>query len=309
MSRDIFVEDWWLEAATDSQWSAVTVLKEGRVVGWLPYARSRRMGFPFCGQVPLVRLLYPQISLSSSKPESLDRERFHVECELIDRLPQASCHRFMLPPHAQNALAWQARGFSTRLEHTFIVEPHLSDTDRWHQMRNKTRSTIRRAAQRLQVLELGAPEFSNSYAAVLGNQVTPFELAATQKLVAAAIARRQGRALSAVGPGGRIHASVLFVWDSTDYYYFLSARQKDDVEPGAVAMLVWEGLQDAWRRGLRFDFDGVSSQGRLHFMQGFGGRLASRLCVERASTAYAARLLLRQARQRMRIGTHPPSFS
>lgn len=309
MNRTIFAEDWWLDTATDSRWSAVTVVKEGRLAGWLPYAESRRMGFFVCGQVPLVRLLYPQIFLGNGKRESLDRDQFHIECELIAKLPPAACHRFVLPPHAHGALAWQALGFSARIEHTFIVEPLLSDAERWHQMRDKTRSSIRRAAQMLQVRGLEASDYSKIYAALLGNDIKPRELATTQKLATAAMSRGQGRALAAVGPNGDAHAAVLFVWDATDYYYFLSTRRKLDAEPGAVAMLVWEGLQDARQRGLRFDFDGVSSPGRLRFMQSFGGRLASRLCVERANTAYSARLLLRRARRRMRIGTHPPCFS
>lgn len=287
----------------------MTVERDGKLVGWLPYALSRHMGFSVCGQSPLVRLLCPQIEAFEGKLESAERERFHVECELIERLPAAACHRFMLPPHEGNALAWQALGFDTSVEHTFVVDAHVSDAERWSQMRNKTRNSIRRAEKAVQVREIDAAEFSRQYETILGNEVSSQEQAAARRLAASAIERGQGRALAAVGPTGPAQAAVLFVWDSTDYYYFLSTRREDNAEPGAVALLVWDGLLDAWKRGLRFDFDGVSSRGRLRFMQSFGGRLASRVCVERASTAYSTRLLLRRVRQRVRLGSHPPRFS
>lgn len=307
--RPVFVEDWWLNAATDSRWNAVTVEREGRVVGWLPYAQSRHMGFSYCGQLPLVRLLCPQVEAFEGKLESAERERFHVECELIESLPPASCHRFMLPPHEGNALAWQSLGFDTSVEHTFVVDACVSEADRWTQMRNKTRNSIRRAEKAVRVREIDAAEFSTQYESILGNEVPAHERLAARKLAAAALSRGQGRALAAVGQTGQAQAAVLFVWDSTDYYYFLSTRREDNAEPGAVALLVWDGLLDACRRGLRFDFDGVSSRGRLRFMQSFGGRLTSRVCVERATTAYATRLLLRRVRQRLRLGGHPPRFS
>jgi hypothetical protein len=307
--RPVFLEEWWLNAATDSQWNAATVTRNGRVVGWLPYAQSRNMGFSFCGQPPLVRLLCPQIEEFDGKLESVERERFHVECELIESLPPASCHRFMLPPHEGNALAWQAQGFDTTVEHTFVVDADVSDSDRWSQMRNKTRNSIRRAEKSLQVREIEAAEFSRHYEAILGDDVPGQNRTAARRLAAAAIERGHGRALAAVGQTGPVQAAVLFVWDSTDYYYFLSTRRENNAEPGAVSLLVWNGLLDAWQRKLRFDFDGVSSRGRLRFMQPFGGRLASRVCVERSSTAYATRLLLRRVRQRLRLGGPPPRFS
>lgn len=45
--------------------------------------------------------------------------------------------------------------------------------------------------------------------------------------------------------------------DATDSWYFLPTRNSNDAELGAVAMLVWDGLLEAWTRRLRFDFDGV----------------------------------------------------
>lgn len=298
-----------MNAATDGSWDAVSVEQGGRTLGWLPYTRSRHMGFSTCGFSPLTRLLYPLVDVSGSKSESADRERFKIESDLIARLPGASCHRFMLPPTGANALAWQAQGFDTHLEHTFVVDAHLSDSDRWSQMRNKTRNVIRRAQEQLEVRSIDAGAFIQEYQANLGSDLSPAHVAAVRLLTEAAIERGQGRALAAMASNGQPQAAVLFVWDATDYYYFLSTRNSTDAELGAVAMLVWDGLLDAWTRGLRFDFDGVSSLGRMRFLQSFGGRLASRVGVVRANAAYLTRLMLRRIRDRARAGGFVPRFS
>lgn len=309
MRKPVFLEDWWLSAATDGAWEAVTIEQGGRTVGWLPYARDRHMGFSTCGLAPLTRLLYPLTDVGGVKGESADRERFKIESDLIDRLPVASCHRFILPPTGGNALAWQAKGFDARLEHTFIVDADLSDTVRWQQMRNKTRNVIRRAKEHLQPRTVDPAEFVREYRDNLGTSVDAKHLGNVHRLAEAAMARGQGRALAAIGPTGRPQAAVFFVWDDSDYYYFLSTRNTTDAALGAVAMLVWNGLLDAWTRRLRFDFDGVSSLGRLRFLQSFGGRLASRVWVERGSAAYLARLMLRRMRDRLRVGGHAARFS
>lgn len=309
MRKPIFLEDWWLNAATDGSWDAVSVQQSGRVAGWLPYARTRHMGFSTFGSAPLTRLMYPLVDVGGSKSESVDRERFKIESDLIEQLPDASCHRFMLPPSGGSALAWQAQGFDTHLEHTFIVDAHLSDSDRWNQMRNKTRNVIRRAEEQLEARSVDAATFLREYRANLGSGLSPAHVAAVGLLTEAAIERGQGRALAAMASNGCPQAAVLFVWDTTDYYYFLSTRNSNDAELGAVAMLVWDGLQDAWTRGLRFDFDGVSSLGRMRFLQSFGGQLASRVGVVRANVAYLTRLMFRRMRDRARGGGYVPRFS
>lgn len=309
MRKSIFLEEWWLNAATDGSWDAVTVHQGGRIVGWLPYARMRHMGFSTYGFAPLTRLLYPLVDVSGSKSESADRERFKIESDLIERLPDASCHRFMLPPTGGNALAWQAQGFDTHLEHTFVVDAHLSDSDRWNQMRNKTRNVIRRAEEQLDARSLDPAAFLREYQANLGSGVSSAHVAAVRLLTEAALERGQGQALAAMTSDGQPQAAVLFVWDATDYYYFLSTRNSNAAELGAVAMLVWRGLLDAWTRGLRFDFDGVSSLGRMRFLQSFGGQLASRVGLVRANVAYLTRLMLRRVHDRARARGYVPRFS
>lgn len=297
--RCVFVEDWWLDAAAAGAWGAVSVECDGHRQGWLPFGTARSMGFSRCGVPPLTRLLFPVLDVSAPKGETLQRTRFQVETDLIDRLPPAASYEFILPPHHGNALAWQAMGFDARVQHTFVFDAGEPAGVLWGRLRNKTRNVIRRATDALECRTLTVDEFSREYAANLGQAVDREHLAAVRRIVEAATARGQGHAMGATDRGGRVHAAVVFAWDATDYYYYLSTRDKEHAALGAVSLLVWRGIEEAMARGLRFDFDGVSSRSRLRFLQSFGGRLASRIVVTRGSAAYEARMLLRRVRRRL----------
>lgn len=295
--RAVFVEDWWLDAACPGGWSAVVEQRDGRVVGWLPYARYDRDRVRWCGAPPLARLAYPVITVDPGKEETVARARAHVERALILQLPAAAAYEFVLPPHQANALAWQTLGFDARVQHTFVVDSGTSEASMWAQLNSKTRNLIRRAGEDLRSRDIDAAAFTAKYLGFLGGQVDGLSGNRVARLAASALARGQGRALC-VEANGQMHAVALFVWDATDYYYFLSARDESAAALGAVDYLVWLGMRDAMARGRRFDFDGVSSSSRRHFLQSFGGRLTSRIVVSRHSLLYDARLLLRRLRHR-----------
>ena len=293
------MEDWWLDAATGGAWGAVRVERDGHLEGWLPYGTARAMGFSRCGLPPLTRLLFPVLQVTAPKGETLQRAHFQIESALIARLPGAASYEFVLPPDHGNALAWQAAGFDARVQHTFVIDAGASHDDLWRELRNKTRNLIRRASDALDLRPLTVEEFSREYGANLHGAVDAAHLASVRRIATSAIEREQGRALGAVDGDGRVHAAVVFVWDRADYYYYLSTRNAGHAALGAVSLLVWTGMMDAMTRGLRFDFDGVSSRARLRFLQAFGGRLASRIVVSRGSAAYEARMLLRRIRRHL----------
>ncbi len=303
MPRCVYIEDWWLDAATNGTWDAVSIERDGQVQAWLPYAVTRNTArFSQIGLPPLTRLLFPVVNVPASKAESANRTRFSLECDLIDQLPRAASYQFVLPPDHGNALAWQAKGFDARIQHTFVVDPG-SDTDAlWMRLRNKERNAIRRAEEGLRVGTLTSGEFAQLYRQNVDEIVTVDEEAAVQRIVEAAVAHGQGRIVAALDEQQRVQAAVAFVWDHQDYYYYLSTRDRDHAASGAVAMLVWAGMKDAAERGLRFDFDGVSSESRLRFLQAFGGDLASRIVVSRGSPLFETRMQLRRFRAQWKAG-------
>lgn len=296
--RAIFLEDWWLDAVSGGAWESVSVETSERACGWLPFVRSRHMGFTRCGAPPLTRLLHPVVTLALDKPETERRTRLQLETELIRRLPPAAAYEFILSPHTGHALAWQSAGFDARIQPTFVIDAGTPPDVVWQQMNSKTRNVVRRAQETLTVAELSGEAFLREYVANLDRAGDEPHVAGAAPLIAQILTRGRGRAIASLDASGTTQAAVLFVWDDADYYYFLATRNPLTAPLGAVGLLVWQGIVDAGARGLRFDFDGVSSRGRLHFLQSFGGRLVHRLVVSKGSGPYELRLLLRRLRRR-----------
>lgn len=289
MYSTIFHEDWWLDIVSRGRWGKVAAEKGGHIFGWLPYATFKVLGLTACGTPPLSRVLHPVIAIDGKKNESLNRRTIAVTSAIIEQLPRAHCTQFVLGPACGDALAWQMHGFRTRLMHTFQIDTRRPGFDPWSEMRDKTRNLIRRAQERLSVESTSATAFRDFYAANLDGEQPYFELDRIEDLHREARLRDQGRILAAYDHHGTMHAAVFFVWDGTDYYYYLSTRDPASQELGAVSLLVWHGIRDAQARGLRFDFDGVTSRHRLQFMIGFGGTVASRTIVEKGSLLFDAR--------------------
>ncbi|MBP2315271.1 GNAT family N-acetyltransferase [Azospirillum soli] len=288
MYRTIFHEDWWLDTVSEGHWGEAAAEKGGHIFGRLPFGTFREQGMTACGTPPLTRVLYPVLSVDGKKSESLNRKSLSILSEIIEQLPSAHYTHFVLGPSCPDALAWQMHGFRTRILHTFIIDTRRPQCDPWRDMRDKTRNLIRRAQERLTVAPLSAAAFRAFYAANLEG-ASYFDLDLIESVHRAVESRDQGRILAAFDEQGTPHAAVFFIWDQNDCYYFLSTRNRDSAELGAVSLLVWHGIQEAQARGLRFDFDGVTSPQRLQFMLGFGGNIARRTIVEKGSLLFDAR--------------------
>ena len=289
MHSTIFHEGWWLDVVSGGHWGTAVAEKGGHVFGWLPYGTFKAQGLTACGAPPLTRVLHPVISVDGKKNESLNRKTLAIVSDIVEQLPSAHFTHFVLGPDSPDALAWQMNGFRTRLLHTILIDTRRPDFDAWGEMRDKTRNVIRRAQERLNVVALPGSAFRTFYEENLEGASSYFDLAQVERLHEEADKRGRGRILAAFDWRGVLHAAVFFVWDETDYYYFLSTRGRDSTELGAVSLLVWHGIRDAQERGLRFDFDGVTNRQRLQFMLGFGGTVAHRTIVEKGSLLFDAR--------------------
>lgn len=299
MHSTIFHEGWWLDVVSGGHWGTAVSEKGGHVQGWLPYGTFKERGMTACGTPPLTRVLHPVLSVDGKKNESLNRRTLAIVSDLVAQLPSAHITHFVLGPDCPDALAWQMNGFRTRLLHTFVIDTRRPGFDAWGEMRDKTRNVIRRAEERLNVVALPGLAFRTFYEENLDGAPSYFDIGLIERLFEAAERRGQGRILGAFDRRGELHAAVFFVWDDTDYYYFLSTRGKGSAELGAVSLLIWHGIRDAQARGLRFDFDGVTSRQRLQFMMGFGGAVVHRTIVEKGSLLFDARRHLGSFRQRV----------
>jgi hypothetical protein len=289
LTPSIFHERWWLEIASRGRFQAAEIQNQGRLVGWLPYVVTRRHMFRVCVMPQLTHLLGPAIDEGSGSSNTRWLRRLDVLKELIGQLPDVGLFSQTCHPDTPDVLGFQAAGFDASLQFSAETPPAPEDA-LWRAMRDKTRNVIRRAAERGQAQVMTDPgEFARFYADNLARADTHsyFELDLVPPLFEAGHARGQARLLAVRNRSQDVIAAVLYVWDDRRMWYLMSSRDPRFPDNGAVSLLIWEGMKDAARRGLTFDFHGVASNGSARFYAGFGAALKPRYWVHRSSASYA----------------------
>lgn len=69
---------------------------------------------------------------------------------------------------------------------------------------------------------------------------------------------------------GEVIAAAMFAWDASRVYYLTGGVRASDKSSGAMAHVLWEGIQLAREHGLNFDFEGSMNQGIERFFSAFG---------------------------------------
>ena len=279
----IFHEDWWLEAATGGRFEVAEVASGGRVVGRLPFHKTKWLGLTLIRMPELTYFLGPAIDDGEGSPNTRFLKRLHFTCELLERVPRVSWQYVKCHGGVTEVIAFQGLGFRTYVQFTHELAPRPVSV-LWQQMRNKTRNVIRRAEERFSVTELGDPvEFLRFFERnlKLEGQINGLDWTLCRKILSASLDRRRGRILAARDKKNQIVAANFCVWDEISSFYLMSTRSHDSGN-GAIALLIWEAIKHSARRGLIFDFAGLGNKGSILLYSGFGARPCSRFAALRA---------------------------
>jgi Acetyltransferase (GNAT) domain len=283
LAPTIFHEEWWLEAATGGHFGAAEVRAGGRVVGRLPFHKTKRFGLAMIRMPELTHFLGPAIDEGEGTPNTRFLKRLQITRELLERLPRASwqyvkCHRGVT-----EAIAFQDLGFRTYVQFTHEIAPQPPSV-LWEQRRNKTRNVIRRAEERFSVTELADPcEFLRFYERNLDLtvQASGLDGRLCREILSESLDRKRGRILAARDRNHQIVAANFYVWDEMSSFYLLSMRSQGFCN-GAITLLIWEAIKESARRGLIFDFAGLGNRGSILLYSGFGACVSARYVALRA---------------------------
>ena len=280
----VFHEDWWLDAATNGNFSVVEVSAGNKTVGRLPFEMSSRDGLRGIWTPPLTHFLGPGIDEGNGNDNSRFLRRIDITRELIAKLPKASWQCFRCHRGTTDVIAFQEESFKTYAQFTFEIQPGPVEL-LWQQMRDKTRNVIRRAEEQFRIEEINdAEKFVSLYENHLSSRGVrnTLDLAAAKRLVHASLERQRGRVLAARNQQGEVVAANFCAWDSTAAYYVACTRS-DAAGNSAGSLLVWDAIQRAARGGLIFDFSGLGTRGSVLHYAGFGAALGTRFVAVRAS--------------------------
>jgi lipid II:glycine glycyltransferase (peptidoglycan interpeptide bridge formation enzyme) len=289
LGRTIFHEEWWLDVVTDGQYRVVGIKNGAQTVGWLPYSVRRRWGFDISDMPLLTHTLGPVIHPGTGRPSTQLLNTFAITTALLEKLPKLAHFRQVLSPTVSEALGYQAYGCHVKVQFTFVAD--CTDIEeKWKNMRDKTRNLIRRSREKNTVSTDHDPdEFLRFYDSNCKERgvANRYQDPKTIRILNRCLERDQGKVLLSKSlKTGAANAGIVVVWDASCMYFLMSTRSVKFADSGAVSLLIWEAMNEAHRRGLKFDFDGVSNAGTFRFLSGFGCDIARRLVVEKFDLLY-----------------------
>lgn len=297
-AQSVFHEAWWLDLATDGNWRAATVRRGNEIVGEMPYSVGRKGPWRTSQMPPLTRTLGPALKPFAGDPAHAMLERIDITTQLIEQIPEVDSFYQIFDPRVEDALAFGLNGFTVSTRYTLQFGQERDIEQLWKGLNGKTRNVIRTGQKFLRVAPIESPaEFNRFYDANLAvrHRSNIYGTELMQRLVSAFVERDAGYLLGAYDTNGHLVAAIGVTFDSHATYYLLSSRSPN-AHSGAISVLIWAAIQDAMKRKLTFDFDGIPNANTLRFLSGFNPTLKPRLVVERHkpvwSMAKAARRLV-----------------
>lgn len=297
-AQSVFHEAWWLDLATDGNWRAATVRRGNEIVGEMPYSLGRKGLWRTSQMPPLTRTLGPALKPLAGDPAHATLDRIDITTQLIEQIPEVDSFYQIFDPRVEDALAFGLNGFTVSTRYTLQFGAERDVEQLWKGLNGKTRNLIRTGQKFVRVAPIESPaEFNRFYDANLAvrNRSNIYGTDLMQRLVSAFVERGAGYLLGAYDANGLLVAAIGVTFDSHAAYYLLSSRSPS-AHGGAISVLIWAAIQDAMKRKLTFDFDGIPNANTYRFLSGFNPTLRPRLVVERHkpvwSMAKAARRLV-----------------
>jgi lipid II:glycine glycyltransferase (peptidoglycan interpeptide bridge formation enzyme) len=283
----LFQQPWWLDALAPGAWDAVVVVKDGEIVGRLPFVRIRRFGLTILAQPPLTPSLGPWVKAGTGKIHTRLEREHEILGSLIAALPEHDVFVQRFDHSMTNCLQFYWHGFSQLVRYTYVLDDLEDHGKIWAGLRDKTRNEIRKAERQVSVRPL---EDVNTFIAL--NRMTfgrhgmslPYPADLVRRIDAACSVRGARRMFLAEGADGAPHAVLYLVWDHASAYYLMSGSDPRLRSSGAMSLLVWEAIKYASQVTRRFDFEGSMLQPVERFFRAFGARQVCYARIARGST-------------------------
>lgn len=286
----LFFRPAWLDAVAGAgEWDAWIVADgAGTIRGVWPYVREQRWGIPLIRQPRLTPFLGPWLFYPTEQTlaQRQEWERKTLQ-ELIRQLPTAPWY-IQSKAHYQ-LTNWQPfhwAGFRQTTFYSYVL-PDISDPQAlWANIASTTRNDIR-GAQAVLSVTADAPDALTVFSRLTRltflrkKQTPPYDEAFLTRAVEAARLSGGALLLTALDDEQRPHAAALLVWDHASAYLLGLASDPKIRHRGALALLIWEGIQRCAAHVPVFDFEGSMLPGPARTFASFGGQPQPTLVLQK----------------------------
>lgn len=254
----------------------------------MPYSLSRKGLWRTSQMPPLTRTLGPAFKINEADKTRAMLDRISITEELIGQIPDVHSFYQIFDPRVEDALAFGLNGFTVSTRYTLQFSADRSIEELWKGLHYKTRNMIRTGQKFVTVKPLEPAQFNRFYESNLEarSRSNVYGSSVMQRLVDAFVERGAGYLLGAFDATGALVAAIGVTFDNHAAYYMLSSRTRD-AHGGAISVLVWQAIEDAMKRQLTFDFDGIPNASTFRFLSGFKPVLKPRIVIERHSPVWS----------------------
>jgi Acetyltransferase (GNAT) domain len=282
-TTSLFEEAYWLDAVAPGRWSAVEVVRDGVLIGRLPYAIVRRYGQSAIAKPWYTTWLGPWVRPSGGKPTTELSHQHQILGELIAGLPKTITSTISCAPEQTNMMAFHWAGWRLGMAYTHRL-PTGDEAALWDGLRDTVRRQIRKAEKQTSICShRTVGEFITILDKTFGRQ--NLDVSKSYPVLEAIDAvmgpRNQRRIWTAEDAQGRIHAAVYIVFDDRHAIYIAGGSDPEFRQSGAHSSVMWHAIKDAANHAPIFDFAGSMVPGIEYFVRGFGATQAPRYSAER----------------------------
>lgn len=272
---NIFMQPWWLDVVAPGRWEDIRVEKGGQIFARWPIVQKKEKGFTFITMPVLTQKLGPWIKQSGDKQESLHRTERSMLQELISKLPMFDKFGYNLSEDITNYLPFVWAGFTQHTLTSFRFVFPFENEKLFKKLKSSVRRHIKRADESLEIdSNLNFEELYKLISLTFNRQSkeVPYSKQTLFELCEKALERNRATILGAKDSSGKFHAAHLFIHDDEVSYYLAGGFDPESEIPGAVSLVLWNGIKEAEKRSNSFDFEGSSIESIEYFFSSFGAK-------------------------------------
>ncbi len=274
----IYSKPWWLDTVCGSENWDVWLYENGEeVLAAMPYYKEKRGAYRY-----ITKAIWTQnngiIFAHSPEAKPVARQIFeerviNAACEYIRSLG-VDVYEQQYHYSFTNWLPFFWNGYTAIVRYTYVMEDLTDMQEVSGRMSSKLRGKIKKGNKNAQIRTgLDPDRFYAEHEKVFLKQglECPFSPKKWAELYDACKEHEACEIFYAQEPGGDV-ASVLFlVWDEQSVYQLLGGSMPEYQSLDTYDALIWEGIQFAAEKGLKYDFEGSVIKRISKSFREFGG--------------------------------------
>jgi hypothetical protein len=278
-SLPLFMQAWWLDAVCspdDKQWDVLLYEENNKIIAALPYHLLKKWNFKIVIQPQLTQ--YNGIWIDYPTDQKLHK-RYSFEEKiinnLIDKLEALKLSYFSQTFH-HSFTNWQPfywRNFKQTTRYTYIIKNIVELEKKIENIQQRYRQRITKSETELIVaFDLSPENFYDFYKKFLTGKKQKIEYSKQLflSIYNAAIQRNQGKIISINNKDGKLLSAVFLVWDVTNGYNFIPARDIVEASNDASIFMTWQAIKFLRNKTQNYDFEGSMIKGIAAVNQRFG---------------------------------------